>query len=192
MTPDVGTINVALSETPGLLEMEGDIEEGNTDDNDVAEDPPNTLLNVDERDPIPTKDMPGVEVTDVPLTETLGLEVKEISLVGMLGLKRDPVPEVEALGVEITDVALIETPGLLDTDPMMEDTIVVKITDVLLTGTLVLPDPVMDITMPEAEVAVVLPMALLTLPVKDPRPEVDVARVETTGVPLIEIVGLQR
>jgi len=191
---DARIIELPLSDTLVLAKTDGDIEEGNVDDVDdtiATDESPVALLNVDDGDPMPREDMLGVEITDVPLNETYGLEVEGVPLVDMLRLKRDPISELETVGVEITVGPLIETPGLLDTDAMMEDTTLDDgIVDVPLSRTLELPDPMTDVTMPEVEVPVVPSTALLTLPVKDPRPKVDVAGVETTSVPLTKIVEL--
>jgi len=191
---DVRIIELPLSDTLVLAETDGDIEEGNVDDVDdtiAIDESPIALLTVGDGDSMPREDMLGVEITDVPLNETYGLEVEGVPLADMLRLERDPSSEVETVGVQITVGPLIETPGLLDTDAMLEDTTPDdEIIDVPLSRTPELPDPMTDVTMPEVEVLVVPSMALLTLPVKDPRPTVDVAGVETTSVPLTEIVEL--
>lgn len=193
VTLDVTMIELTLSDTLVLAETDGDVEEGNADDVDdtIATDEPSVaLLAVDDRDPMPREDTLGVEMADVPLNETDGLEVEGVPLVDMLRLNADPVPNVETVDVKITVGPLTETPGLLDTDAMMEDTTPDDEIDVPLFRTLELLDPMADVTMPEVEVPVVPPMALLTLPVKDPGPKVDVAGVEITDVPLTEIIEL--
>ena len=169
---DVGVPEVPLTEP---------LEIGREPDVGVTEVPLIETLCVLDKDPVADEAMPDVETPEVdppsavfmlpvgdprPEVDILSDEVIEVPLIGRLGLEIDTMPELELLIDESIDVPLTDMLGLLDADPIVDETR-------------------FDVTVP-----VVPPIALLTLAVRDPRPEADILGMDVIDVPLKEVVGL--